>query len=377
MEDLDRSVPMEKKKLTYINCSGHEWVCRAISEVEKYESILWNQYTLITPQEYCELIAEAMDTMEPRSAMFSIHKFNKDLKVEQPHTVNTILAVEELLFNSYVPLKLGKNRLPVPPEGKEFLEEHVAPVNIEKGELVEPTFKESWVSTCCCLDKSLDPETEACTQCGNTKLQLAREKINTGDLSQMPDWDPTLHYLDEGEDMVDGARGIQKELNMVRARAWVNNTCKEILNHITSLTGIKEPCTFCQTKKRSAPDRIIECSGVEKHCTFNHEFFKAWPVGMVRDKSYNEIVLSCYTVAKYKDILDQIFSLKYVERAMNVKRMVDTDLLAVHPHLAPVANLYNCILYRYYWPSTLERIPSLEDVSAVSDAESELSELSQ
>ena len=380
VEDLDRSVPMEKKKLTYLHCSGYDWICRAIYEVERDETILWTQYSLMTPQEYCELITEAMETMEPRSAMFSIHKFNKDLRMEQPHTVNTIHAVEELLFKCYVPLKLQKNRLPVPPEGKEFLEEIVAPMNIEQSELVEPTFKESWVPTCSCPEKSLDPETEACTQCGNSKLQLVREKINTGDLTQMPDWDPTLHFLDEEKDMVDGnaaATGIQRDLDIVRARALVSNTCTEMINHISTHTGIKDPCQFCQTKKRSAPDRIVECSGVEELCTFKHEFFKAWPVGMVRDKSYNEIVLSCYTVAKYKDILDQVFSLKYVERAMNVKRMIDTDLLPIHPHLAPVANLYNCILYRYYWPSPLERIPSLEDVSATSDAESELSELSQ
>ena len=375
VEYLDMSVPMVERKHIYINCSGIDWICHAKHDVKNYRTIMWNQYTLMTSQDYCKLVLDAMNSMEPRLALQAIHHLNKELKVEQPHMVNAINAAEQLLFKCYVPMKLKQDTLPVPPVGKEYVEELLEPLGFDLKHM-KPKFKDCLISDCSCREKSLDPETEACNSCGNTKLKLAKDVLKDGDLRpDMPRWDNMMEFLDEERKLLNGGKEksgqIQKNLDIVRARALVNSTCTDILNNLNALTGIKDPCDFCRNLKRSSPDKIIDCSGLQDVCTFRYDFFKEWPVGMVRDKCYNERVLGCSTTEKYKQLLNHIFSLKYVERAMRVKDVMDNDILAVNPHLAPVIKQYNCILYRYFWPYALEKetLDLTGDPAATSDEE--------
>ena len=359
VEVLDMSVPMKERKQIYLNCSGIDWICHARYDVNNYRGILWNQYTLMSSEDYSQLVMEAMNTMEPRHALDAVHHLNKELKVEQPHMVNTIHAVEELLYSCYVPMQLKGDTLPLPPLGKEYEEEFVAPEKFNLNEM-EPRFKEVWISSCSCTEKCLDPETEKCTTCGNSKLKLAREALKCNDFApEMPKWDKFLEFLDEERLLINGSPNntsqIQENLNMARVRTLVNSTCTDILTHLNALTGIKDPCNFCKNLKRSTPDRVVDCSGLLKVCTFRYDFFKEWPVSMVRDKCYNDRVLNCNTTERYKHLLNEIFSLKYLERAMKVKDIVDDDILAANPHLAPVIKQYNALLYRYYWPCALEK----------------------
>ena len=361
MERLDKSVPMQERKQVYINCSGIDWICHARHDVHKTFQVPWNQYTLMPPEEYCSIMMDAMTSMEPRVAIQTINSFNKELKREQPHMMNTIHAVEELIFSCYKPMQVIMDTLPVPPVGKEYVKEPVDPMNLSPPHAnLRPKFKECWVSDCSCTDKCLDPETEACTQCGNTHLKLAMEALENCDLKpKMPTWETVLNFCEEEKVLLEGMKDNccerQTGLNDLRCQTLVSKTCLEILTHLSSLTGIKNPCEFCCNLKRSSPDRIIDCTGVKKVCTFKYEFFKEWPVGLVREKAYNDKILNCSTRAQYRDLLNQIFSLKYVERAMACKDILDSDLLAVNPHLAPIIRQYNCILYRYYWPYAIDK----------------------
>ena len=358
-ELMDMNVSMVEKKNIYLNCCGIDWICHARSQIRGYKPLEWNQYILMTSEEYCQVVRQAMESMEPRHALVSIDNLNRDLKRKQPHMVNAIHAVEELIFSCYVPMMLKQDTLPVPPEGKEYVEELIEPIGIDLDH-VKPRFKECWMSDCNCIEKSLDPETEACTSCGNTKLKLARDALLSGDLSpEMPRWDHLMKFLDEERLMLSGGKSdpgeIQTHLNVERARALVNSTCSDLLDHLTALTGVKDACEFCKTLKRCNPDSVIDCSGLEKVCRFKYDYYQEWPAGMVRFKCYNERVLNCSTTEKYKILMNHVFSLKYIERAMKVKDIIDGDILTVNPHMAPVINQYNCILYRYYWPYVLEK----------------------
>ena len=358
MEALDMSVPMADRKETYMNCSGVDWVCQAMHEVNKHQSIPWSQFSLMKPQFYSRLVLENMKGMEPRTAMHSINNLNKELKLEQPHMVNSIHVTEELMYNCYMPLKVVGDVLPVPPEGKEYVQEYVAPDNVLPSALKEATFRESYVSKCACVQKALNRERKACTQCGNTDMLMAMKAMEDGTVFlEYPYWNYSIGFLDDEKNMVNGAKKnhstLQVQLDLARAKALVNSTCAEMIANISALTGIQSPCEFCQTTKRCTPDRVLHCSGVQELCVFKYEFFRQWPAGMVRERPYNNQVLNCSTVARYQEILNQIFSLKYLERAIRVKYLLDTDLLAVQPHLSPVVKEYNCLLYRYYWPYAL------------------------
>ena len=53
---------------------------------------------------------------------------------------------------------------------------------------------------------------------------------------------------------------------------------------------------------------------------------------------------------RYADLLDDIFSVKFLERAMQLKAMVDCEIIAIHPHMARIIAFYDLLIYRYYSP---------------------------
>ena len=46
--------------------------------------------------------------------------------------------------------------------------------------------------------------------------------------------------------------------------------------------------------------------------------------------------------------MDIIFSVKYIERAFELKAKVDNTLLNLHPYMTYVVTWYDALLYRYY-----------------------------
>ena len=61
-------------------------------------------------------------------------------------------------------------------------------------------------------------------------------------------------------------------------------------------------------------------------------------------------ILLCDTMENYGKLLDEIFNVKFIERAMQLKAMVDCQIMAIHPHIAKIIAYYDFLIYRYYSP---------------------------
>ena len=61
-------------------------------------------------------------------------------------------------------------------------------------------------------------------------------------------------------------------------------------------------------------------------------------------------ILLCDTMKNYSELLDEIFNVKFIERAMQLKAMVDCQIMAIHPHMARIIAFYDLLIYRYYSP---------------------------
>ena len=48
--------------------------------------------------------------------------------------------------------------------------------------------------------------------------------------------------------------------------------------------------------------------------------------------------------------MDEIFNVKFIERAMQLKAMVDCQIMAIHPHMVKIIAFYDLLIYRYYSP---------------------------
>ena len=48
--------------------------------------------------------------------------------------------------------------------------------------------------------------------------------------------------------------------------------------------------------------------------------------------------------------MDEIFNVKFIERAMQLKAMVDCQIMVIHPHMAKIIAYYDLLIYRYYSP---------------------------
>ena len=61
-------------------------------------------------------------------------------------------------------------------------------------------------------------------------------------------------------------------------------------------------------------------------------------------------ILLCDTKKNYGELLDEIFNVKFIERAIQLKAMVDCQIMAIHPHMAKIIAYYDLLIYRYYSP---------------------------
>ena len=61
-------------------------------------------------------------------------------------------------------------------------------------------------------------------------------------------------------------------------------------------------------------------------------------------------VLLCDTLKRCAELLDEIFNVKSIERAIQLKAMVYCQIMAIHPHMAKIIAFYDLLTYRYYSP---------------------------
>ena len=48
--------------------------------------------------------------------------------------------------------------------------------------------------------------------------------------------------------------------------------------------------------------------------------------------------------------MDEIFNVKFIERAIQLKAMVDCQIMTLHPHMSKIIAYYDLLIYRYYSP---------------------------
>ena len=120
---------------------------------------------------------------------------------------------------------------------------------------------------------------------------------------------------------------------------------------------------------------MVVCSGAEELCKFKYEFFAEWPEYLLSEINKTQVLLDCDTLEKYAQLMDILFSVKYIERAFELKAEIDNTLLSLHPYMCYPVTWYDALLYIYYcspWvtPKGLhleeEEMENVEDVIPVS-----------
>ena len=222
--------------------------------------------------------------------------------------MKTTHLAEYLIYSNYIPYKLRQEIFPVPDKGGEYTDENVPPMDIFKEESDEkdeygwtpPAWKEELAEKCKNIGKNPSTEKEFF------------EKI-----------------LDE--------------------------ICKyelydDILHVIHKLSLANNPCFHCVWLKHKIPGKIINCTGIPKLCTMKYDLFAAWPPELYKESEMMTRILICDTLQRYAEFMNEIFNVKYIERAVQLKAIVDCQIMGIHPHMAKIIAKYDLLMYRYYSP---------------------------
>ena len=60
------------------------------------------------------------------------------------------------------------------------------------------------------------------------------------------------------------------------------------------------------------------------------------------------MLFTCDTIDKYADLLNIIFNVKFIERAIELKALIDNQLFLMKPHLSKIIGWYDMLILRYY-----------------------------
>ena len=349
---LDSYLPLHTRRQCYVNCSGVEWICRAKTDANIPNRISWNQAEMMLLDGYSQHIINTVQNVEPRVAMKSMHSFNKELKTLQPGLTNVTHLCEEAIYMAYEPFKLVNDIFPLPPKGEELVDYYVPPVNDNQkypritnpdGTEVIINYISGWQKNCKCNNGS---HLDSCSSCG---VNYKRVTKYIGEVSQptRPSWGTLFDFLS----------GEKNAVYSLMTKSLIVYSSADFVKVIKlKQKRIGDPCEMCTLFKTVYPDRYVECIGSKHACETKFRFFDDWPVGMFDMNGYNQAILNCTTREDYGQLLDNVFSMSYIERAFMVKKVIDEDLLLVHPYLSPVTCYYDALLYRYYWPYDLRKI---------------------
>ena len=150
-------------------------------------------------------------------------------------------------------------------------------------------------------------------------------------------WKPELNDIMVHSDFVSNrpSENVQNELNKERMQSLLS-IGGSLLNNIDKLIAVADPCDLCMRRKQQIPSHIVVCSGAEELCTLKYEFFAEWPKYLLSELNKMEMLLDCDTLEKCAELMDIIFSVKYIERAFELKTIIDHTLLRLHPpHVLP------------------------------------------
>ena len=292
----------------FISCTGSKWVCRSKASLIGLQNVGFRNDDLMSKSSYAQLMWDLVYSLEPKDAMYSISHFNYELKKNQPHLNNMLNVAELILWRHFEPFTLKHEIFPVPPLGLELVDRYVAPLQIEQYREV-PLRRAQWRSTLTApmrgsqLMDSHEPEDD----------DVLGPCIRSGCLRE------------RGED-------------------------RTLLCMIDEICSARDPCGHCRVQKIMHPTQKVDCMGLKALCRTRSQFFNEFPSRYSSLYEFTCSLVRCRTAEEYGHLLDQIFDMTFVERAMELKCAVDRELLSVHPHLGRVIGLYDALLLRYYNP---------------------------
>ena len=123
-----------------------------------------------------------------------------------------------------------------------------------------------------------------------------------------------------------------------------------MLHLVDAITLAADPCDICQWWKKMNKKCMTTCTGVKDLCKLKYDFFKEWPKEMMIHSDASYMLFNCDTLDKYAALLNIIFNVKFIERAIELKALVDHQLFQMHPHLFKVIGWYDMLILRYYNP---------------------------
>ena len=195
---------------------------------------------------------------------------------------------------------------------------------------------------------------------------------------EVSNWKPDLNDILVCRDIVDNILLENEPLNNERIGKLLNID-DPLLNNINKMITVADPCNLCCWRKERNPSNVVVCSDAEELCKFKYEFFAEWPEYLLSEINKTKMLLDCDTLEKYAQLMDILFSVKYIERVFELKAEIDNTLLSLHPYMCYPVTWYNALLYRYYsspWvtPKGLyleeeEEMENVEDVIPVSSDE--------
>ena len=126
---------------------------------------------------------------------------------------------------------------------------------------------------------------------------------------------------------------------------------EDLLNLMDTMALTTDPSNNCIWEKKICPKKTkISCTGIEELCRLKHDFFHEWPEEMMSHGKATFLLADYNMMDKYADLLNMIFNVRFVERVVELKALIDAQILCMHPHLSPVIGWYDMFILRYYNP---------------------------
>lgn len=377
--------------LTSIQCSGVEWICRARKECSRIEEISWNKEELMSRTNYSFLISKIIRNMEPRIALSSMDLFHYDLCKEQQHMVKITQVAEQTAYSTYQPFTLLPEMFPLPPIGEEMVNYPVEPATFSSKDIKAAMLKkredhihdhyiETIVQQCDCDNSKSEMEKTLCCTCqapytikfikmGNPYDYELSECSDMDEeeepplqksvkhLPQQPDWGYIwkLNSEEKKEEEEEEEEPNHIKLSIIKA--------EELLKYVDIIAGIPKVCAHCKTYKFLHPNREVHCSGHYDLDYFKFRMFQEKPHNMEKRQQLDNTILKTNNLKNYQKQLDKIFSVDFIERAIEIKLKFDTEVINCYPYMSPLIALYDALLLRWYWPQALKQKDSEEEMS--------------
>ena len=100
--------------------------------IMNFRRITWNESELMTKETYNKILKSIIRNNEAKDAMYIIEHFNMHLVNEQLHMLKATQVAESIIYTHFIQYKTKTGALPVPPLGKEFVDEWVKPHESQK-----------------------------------------------------------------------------------------------------------------------------------------------------------------------------------------------------------------------------------------------------